>query len=59
MIWTPKIGEELKAIIFSMHTTAEGKKALEPYAVNQFVPANTSTYAPLKKFLENYNSIFQ
>jgi phosphonate transport system substrate-binding protein len=54
-----KIREELKTLLFSMHTTAEGKKALEPYAVNQFVPANTSTYAPLKKFLENYNAIFQ
>jgi phosphonate transport system substrate-binding protein len=54
-----KVSEELKTLIFSMHTTEEGKKALEPYAVNQFVPANAGTYEPMKNFLEKYNSIFQ
>jgi len=55
-----KVSEELKAFIFSIsNATAEGKKVLETLGGTPLVPANTSTYYPMKKFIKEYNSIFQ
>jgi phosphonate transport system substrate-binding protein len=54
-----EVVEELKTLIFNMHNAVEGRKNLKLFDANQFVPANTLTYYPLKKFLKEYNSLFQ
>jgi phosphonate transport system substrate-binding protein len=53
----PGFADELNRVIFSMHETEEGKKVLQGFGFDKFVPANAQTYAPLEKFRQAYLSI--
>ncbi|HET7897030.1 MAG TPA: phosphate/phosphite/phosphonate ABC transporter substrate-binding protein, partial [Flavisolibacter sp.] len=45
----------LKSLILSMDSNEEGRKALAKIGFRRFVPADSSTYQPIKDFLREYD----
>jgi len=49
--------DQLKRLLLSMHTTEEGKKAVEKIGFLRFEPATSHTYAPIRNILEEYKAL--
>jgi phosphonate transport system substrate-binding protein len=50
-----QIVDQVADLLFSLHTHEQGKKWLSRMELSKFEKADNETYAPVKKFLENFN----
>jgi phosphonate transport system substrate-binding protein len=51
------LAEQLEALLLSMNTSEEGKKALAKIGYFRFKPADSNSYRPVKVFMEEYNTL--
>jgi len=51
------IARQLKNLVFAMHFSERGKKALGKIGYLKFEPADSATYQPIKEFLKEYNAL--
>jgi ABC-type phosphate/phosphonate transport system substrate-binding protein len=47
---------KLKELVLNMHLNDQGRNALAVLGYRKFVPADSNTYKPLKKFLKEYRA---
>jgi phosphonate transport system substrate-binding protein len=52
-----KIITQLRSLFFSMHTTVEGKAALNRLDISGFEKANHDSYKPMLDFIRRYDSV--
>lgn len=48
--------DQVADLLFSLHTHAEGQAMLARMELSRFEPANDSTYAPVREFLERFSA---
>ncbi len=51
---SPEVVEKVAALLFTLHTIAEGRVILERMELSHFEAANDATYQPVRKFLAGF-----
>jgi phosphonate transport system substrate-binding protein len=52
-----EIGDQLRQVLFSMHSSEDGRKALAKLGYLRMLPADSNSYQPLKSFLKEYSAL--
>jgi phosphonate transport system substrate-binding protein len=53
----PRLVDRIAGLLFRLNSDEAGRQALERVGIGSFVAADSSSYAPLKRFLRKYDSL--